>query len=119
MTQKLDLLGFKEKIFDFENSETWKFRGSKPAIIDFYADWCEPCRMLSPILEELSTEQEGKIDIYKVNTEASPDLSAMFGIRGIPAMLFIPLTGEPEMTSGFMPKEEIEKIMVEIFGTKN
>lgn len=114
-TQKLDLQGFKEKIFDYEVNESWAYKGTKPAIIDFYADWCGPCQMLSPILEEIATENEGKLDIFKVNTDQSPDLSAMFGVKGIPAMLFIPVEGEPEMTSGFIPKDEIENIMKDVF----
>ena len=114
MTQKLTEEGFKDKIFDFEvlkdDAEAgWKFEGDKPAIIDFYADWCGPCKMIAPILEELSDEYEGKLDIYKVDTETETELSAMFGIRSIPSMLFIPMEGQPKMQAGAMAKGALIK----------
>ena len=92
----MEVLGietFKEKVFDFSQNTEWKFNGSRPAIIDFYADWCGPCRALAPILENVATKYSGKVDIYKVDTEASPELAALFGVRGIPALLFIPMDG--------------------------
>jgi len=98
---------FKTKIFDFENSNEWKFEGSLPCIIDFYADWCGPCKALSPILEELDKEFAGKINIYKVNTEEENDLSAIFGIKSIPSLLFIPLEGQPQMSAGAPPKDAL------------
>ena len=82
---------FKEKVFNFEANKEWKYEGSKPAIIDFYADWCGPCRMVAPVLEELKAEYDDKLEIYKVNTEEERELSAMFGIQSIPSLLFIPL----------------------------
>jgi thioredoxin len=96
---------FLKKVFDYENSKEWKFAGARPAIIDFYADWCGPCKMVAPILEELSKEYQGKIDIYKVDTEAEQELASVFGIRSIPSLLFIPPTGKPQMAMGAMPKE--------------
>ena len=102
---------FIEKIFDYENNSEWDYKGDKPAIIDFYADWCQPCKMLSPILEELSVEYNGKVDFYKVNTEDYPELASAFGIRGIPALLYIPMEGNPSMATGLAPKEEIIKII--------
>ena len=82
---------FKEKVFNYENSKDWKFEGNKPAIIDFYADWCGPCKMVAPILEELQEEYGDKLTIYKVNTEEQRELSAVFGIQSIPSLLFIPM----------------------------
>lgn len=110
---------FKNKIFDYETSPDWTFKGSRPTVIDFYADWCGPCRMLAPVLDELAAEYSGKVDIYKVNTEDSPELASMFGVRGIPAILFIPLQGEPAMSSGFMPKESFQKAFQELFNISN
>jgi thioredoxin len=109
---------FKDKVFDFETNKEWAYKGELPAIVDFYADWCGPCRALAPVLEELSGEYKGKVEIYKVNTEQSPELAALFGVRGIPALLFIPKTGEPAMSSGFMPKESLQQAMAELLGVK-
>lgn len=106
---------FREKVFDFEKNKEWKFSGSRPAIVDFYADWCAPCRMVAPILARLSERYAGQIDIYKVDTEASPDLAAMFGIRGIPSLLFIPKDGQPAMSAGMMPEEGFEQAISELF----
>jgi len=102
---------FIEKVFNYENSEEWKFNGDKPAIIDFYADWCQPCKRLAPILDDLSNVYDGKVDFYKVNTEDYPELASAFGIRGIPALLYIPMEGNPSMATGLAPKEEIIKII--------
>lgn len=112
----LQLQTFKDKVFDFEASKEWKFKGQRPAIIDFYADWCGPCRMLAPVLERLSERYKGKLDIYKVDTEASPDLAGMFGVRSIPALLFIPMQGEPAMSAGFMPEEGFDEAIRDLFG---
>ena len=95
---------FKEKVFDFEKNQEWKFEGKLPCIIDFYADWCGPCKMVAPILEELSKEYDGKINIYKVDTEVEQELSQAFGIRSIPSMLFCPAEGQPQMAQGALPK---------------
>jgi thioredoxin len=114
--ENLNLATFKEKIFDFEKSETWKYAGARPAIIDFYADWCGPCQALAPVLEDIAQEYAGKVDIYKVNTETDPELAALFGVRGIPALLFIPQEGEPAMSSGFLPIESLQKAIHELFG---
>ncbi|MCK5154176.1 MAG: thioredoxin [Spirochaetales bacterium] len=96
---------FVEKIFDFENDKEWSFKGELPAIIDFYADWCQPCKMIAPIIEELSTEYEGKVNFFKVDTEAQQELAGAFGIQSIPSLLFIPKDGKPQMAAGALPKE--------------
>ncbi len=96
---------FLTKVVNYEaNPGEWKFLGDKPAIIDFYASWCGPCKAVAPILEELATEYEGRIDIYKVDTEKEQELAAVFGIRSIPSILFIPMEGQPQMAQGAMPK---------------
>ncbi|HDP94911.1 MAG TPA: thioredoxin [Candidatus Aminicenantes bacterium] len=100
---------FIEKVFDYENSKEWQFRGDRPAIIDFYADWCGPCKMVAPVLEKLSAEYEGKVDIYKVDTEAEQELAAVFQIQSIPSILFIPKDDKPQMAMGAMPKEGFEE----------
>lgn len=111
----LNIESFKEKVFDFEQSEEWNFKGQRPAIVDFYADWCAPCRALSPILESIANNYKGLVDIYKVDTEASPELAALFGVRGIPNLLFIPLQGEPAMNAGLIPEESLEQAIAELF----
>lgn len=105
---------FKQQIFDYSTNTTWKYNGKTPAIIDFYADWCRPCKMLEPTLIELQKEYKGKIQIYKVNTDKNPDLSTAFGIRGIPALLFIPMEGEPQMATGLLPKETLETTIADV-----
>jgi len=109
---KLTKALFIEKVWDYENSpQEWKYKGEKPALIDFYADWCGPCKTASPILEELSNEYKGKITVYKVDTEVERELSAVFGIQGIPAFLYIPMQGRPTMTSGIARTKEDTKKM--------
>lgn len=104
---------FKEKIFNWETEADWKYLGELPAIIDFYAEWCGPCKMIAPLLEELSDEYKGKIIIYKVDTDVEQDLSAVFGIQSIPTMLFIGADGEPMMQPGALPKHVLKKIIEE------
>ncbi len=103
---------FKKNVFDFTKHKEWNFEGTRPAIIDFYADWCGPCKMVAPILKELSEEYEGKVDFYKVDTEAEQELSYVFGIRSIPSLLFIP-TGDkpPMMQAGALPKDVLIKVI--------
>jgi thioredoxin 1 len=105
---------FKSKVFDFESNKEWKYEGVRPAIIDFYADWCGPCRMVAPILEELKNEYGDKLDIFKIDTEAEQDLSAIFGIRSIPSLLFIPMSGEPQMATGALPKDTFRKAIGDV-----
>jgi thioredoxin len=101
---------FKSDVFDYTTEKEWKFKGEKPAIIDFYADWCGPCKMVAPILEELSDEFP-EIVIYKVNTEIEQELSAVFQIRSIPSMLFIPIEAQPMMQAGALPKNTLKEII--------
>lgn len=109
---------FQEKIFDFEVNKKWDFKGELPAIIDFYADWCAPCRKVAPIMKELSEEYKGKIVIYKIDTEEQRELAGMFGIRSIPAILFIPKEGQPQMITGALPKEEFVRLIEEVLGVQ-
>lgn len=112
-TQKLTTAGFKESVFDYETATDWKYKGTLPAIIDFYADWCGPCRMVAPLLEELAAEYDGRIIIYKVDTEAEEELSAVFRIQSIPSILFIPLEGTPMMQAGALPKHVLKQVIDE------
>ncbi len=105
---------FKQKIFNYEVNKDWKYEGELPAIIDFYADWCGPCKLVAPVLEELSNEYKGKINIYKIDTEREQELSAAFGIRSIPSLLFIPKEGQPQMAMGALPKDSFVKIITEV-----
>lgn len=105
---------FLEKVFNFEQNKEWKFEGNLPCIIDFYADWCQPCKMVAPILEELSEEYEGKINIYKVDTEVEQELAAAFGIRSIPSLLFCPKDEQPQMAQGALPKETFKQVIDDI-----
>jgi len=116
--EHLTLETFKTKVFDFEKNKEWKFEGDKPCIIDFYADWCGPCKMVAPVLEELSKDYKGRVDIYKVDTESESELSSVFGIRSIPSILFVPKDGQPQMAAGAMPKASFEKAIEDVLGVK-
>lgn len=102
---------FKKDIFDYTTETEWNYKGDVPAIIDFYADWCGPCKMVAPVLEELSNEYDGKVNIYKVDTEVEQELSAVFRIRSIPSILFIPKESQPMMQAGALPKHMLEEII--------
>lgn len=116
--ETLTIETFKQKVFDFTKNKNWTFSGQKPVIVDFYADWCGPCRALSPILDNVAKKYSGKVDIYKVNTESTPELAALFDVRGIPSILFIPTSGEPSMSSGVIPEEGFDQAINELFGIK-
>lgn len=105
---------FKEKVFNYETNKEWKFEGTKPAIIDFYADWCGPCKMVAPILEELAGEYNGKLNIFKVDTESERELASVFGIQSIPSLLFIPVEGQPQMAMGALPKDTFKKAISDV-----
>ncbi|MBN9302106.1 MULTISPECIES: thioredoxin [Dysgonomonas] len=117
-TIHLNKIDFLKKVANYEaNPNEWKYLGDKPALIDFYADWCGPCKAVAPVLEELAKEYDGEIYIYKIDTEAELELSALFGIRSIPSLLFIPMNGTPQMAQGALPKnalkEAIDKVLLE------
>lgn len=117
-TVQLTTEGFKEKVFNYDTEQEWNYRGSLPAIIDFYADWCGPCKMVAPVLEELAAEYEGQLVIYKVDTEKELELSAAFGIQSIPTILFIPAEGQPMMQPGALPKKAFKQVIEEHLLTK-
>ncbi|HML65119.1 MAG TPA: thioredoxin [Dysgonomonas sp.] len=103
---------FLKKVANYETNPTeWKYLGDKPALIDFYADWCGPCKVVAPILEELADEYGGEIYIYKIDTEQEQELASVFGIRSIPSLLFIPMTGQPQMVAGAMPKANLKDVI--------
>ncbi|MCK4957439.1 MAG: thioredoxin [Candidatus Cloacimonetes bacterium] len=109
---------FKEKVFNFEANKDWKFEGDLPCVIDFYADWCGPCKMVAPVLEELAKEYAGKLNIYKVNTEKQQELAAAFGVRSIPSLLFCPKEGEPQMAMGALPKESFVQAFKDVLSVE-
>ena len=107
---------FLKKVYDFEaNPNDWKFEGKRPAIVDFYATWCGPCKALHPVLEELSKEYSGKVDIYQIDVDQEKELAAAFGIRSIPTLLLIPMKEEPRITQGALPKDQLKKQSTNFF----
>jgi thioredoxin len=118
MSEQLDAAGFKAKVFNFETEKEWKYAGDLPAIVDFYADWCGPCKMVSPILDQLSKDYAGKLRVYKVNTDQEPELSGAFGIQSIPTLLFVPMAGQPQAAMGALPKASLEKAIKDVLGVE-
>lgn len=112
-TKQLTQQGFKDEIFDYDNGKEWKYKGKLPAIIDFYADWCGPCKAVAPTLEQLSEEYENKIEIYKIDTDKEAELSSLFGIQSIPTFLFIPMDGSPMVQRGALPKNVFKQVIDE------
>ena len=116
MVEQLTKEKFLNRIFNYEKNKEWKFEGDKPCIIDFYADWCAPCKMVSPVLEELARDYDGKLDVYKIDTEEEVELASAFGIRSIPSFLFVPVEGQPQMAMGALPKEIFVKAFKDVLG---
>jgi thioredoxin 1 len=114
MTEHLDAAGFKKKVFDWEKSQEWSFEGELPAIVDFYAEWCMPCKMLGPVLEAVAAKYEGKMSVYKVDIDKEPELASVFGVQSVPTLLFVPMEGVPSMALGALPKAQIEKVVGEL-----
>ena len=118
MVEHLTKETFLSKVFNYEKNKEWKFEGEKPCIIDFYADWCGPCKMVAPVLEELASDFDGKINVYKVDTEAEQELASAFGIRSIPSFLFVPAEGQPQMAMGALPKDTFIKAFKDVLGVE-
>ena len=103
---------FIKRVYNYEaNPKEWKYEGNKPCIVDFHATWCAPCKMLAPSLEELNQEYNGQINIYKVDVDKSPELAAIFGVRSVPTLLWIPMEGKPSVSQGALPKSQLESII--------
>lgn len=105
---------FKNKVFNYEVNKEWKYSGELPAIIDFYADWCGPCKMVAPILQEIAKDYYGKLIVYKVDTENERELAAAFGISSIPTLLFVPMTGQPQAAMGALPRQSFDKAIKDV-----
>jgi thioredoxin 1 len=114
MIEHLTVETFKEKVFNYETNKDWKFEGELPCLIDFYADWCGPCRMVAPVLEELAKEYDGKLNIYKIDTEKERELAALFRVQSIPSLLFVPAEGQPQMAMGALPKDTFKKAFKDV-----
>jgi len=118
MVEHLTKETFLNKVFNFEKNKEWVFEGDKPCVIDFYADWCGPCKMVAPVLEELAKDFDGKLNVFKVNTEEEQELASAFGIRSIPSFLFVPSEGQPQMAMGALPKETFIKAFKDVLGVE-
>jgi thioredoxin len=118
VTENLTKETFLEKVFNYEKEKEWKYSGELPAIIDFWAPWCGPCRMVGPVLEKIAEEYAGKLVVYKVNTDEEQELAGAFGIQSIPSILFIPLNGQPQMAVGALPKATIEEAIKDVLGVE-
>ncbi|MFP4302410.1 MAG: thioredoxin [Spirochaetaceae bacterium] len=114
MPEHLTKETFLEKVFNYEENKEWKYEGDKPAIIDFYADWCGPCKMVAPILEEIDQEYGDKLSVYKIDTDKEQELAMAFGIQSIPSLLFIPVDDKPQMAQGALPKDAMLQAMREV-----
>ncbi|HEX7584737.1 MAG TPA: thioredoxin [Prolixibacteraceae bacterium] len=118
MLEHLTKESFKEKVFNFELNTEWKYEGKTPCMIDFYADWCGPCKMVAPVLEELQKEYGENIIIYKVDTEIEQELASIFGVQSIPSLLFVPVEGQPQMAMGALPKSTFEKAIADVLNVQ-
>ena len=116
----LNKADFLKKVYIYEaNPKEWKFEGSRPAIVDLYATWCGPCKALHPVLEELSKEYSGKVDINQIDVDKEKELAAAFGIRSIPTLLMIPMKEEPRISQGALPKDQLKKAIDEFLLKQN
>jgi len=113
MAEHLTKETFLSKVFNFEKNKEWKYEGDIPAVIDFWAPWCGPCRAVGPVIDELSKEYAGKVHFYKVNTDEEQELAGAFGIRSIPSLLFVPMMGQPKMAVGALPKDALKQAVEE------
>ena len=111
MSEHLNKETFRDKVFNFEKNKEWKYEGTLPALVDFWAPWCGPCRLVGPVIDELSEDYAGRVNFFKVNTEEEQELAGMFGIQSIPSLLFIPVVGVPKMALGALPKKELKRII--------
>ena len=114
MTEHLTKDAFVSKVFDYEKNAEWKFEGTVPTIIDFWAEWCGPCKMISPVLDEIAKEYNGKLNVYKVNVDEETDVASVFGIQSIPSLLFIPIDDKPRLAVGALPKAGILKLVKDV-----
>ena len=120
MSELLTKETFIEKVFNYEENKDWNYKGEIPCLIDFYADWCGPCKMVGPIIDELSEEYDGKVAFYKIDTDKEQELAGVFGIQSIPSLLFVPVDGKPQMAAGALPKETLKEVIdKELLGTEN
>ncbi|MES0490793.1 MAG: thioredoxin [Leptospirales bacterium] len=119
MVENLNNETFKSKVFNYENSKDWKYEGSKPALIDFYADWCGPCKTVAPLLDELADEYKGKVDFYKIDTEKEQQLAGLFGVQSIPSLLFVPMDEKPQMAVGALPKNAMKDAISKVLGVED
>jgi thioredoxin len=114
MTEHLTKDTFVTKVFDYEKNAEWSFAGDAPAIVDFWAEWCGPCKMISPVLDEIAKEYDGKLNVYKVNVDEEADVASAFGIQSIPSLLFIPMNEKPRLAVGALPKAGIMKLVKDV-----
>jgi len=114
MTEQLTKATFLQKVFNYETQQEWHYAGDAPCIIDFWAQWCGPCRMFAPVFEELSEEYAGKVHFYKIDTDAEQELAAVFGICSIPSILFVPQHGKPQIAMGALPKQALKEAIDEV-----
>lgn len=115
----LNTENFVKHIFDFRNEKEWKYKSSTPCVVDFYADWCKPCKLVAPIMDDLAAEYKGEIQFYKVNTDLEQEVANAFGIQSIPSIMMCPVEGKPVMTTGALPKSEYERMIKEVIFSKN
>jgi thioredoxin 1 len=114
MSESLTKETFVTKVFQYEKNDQWKYEGSRPAIVDFWAEWCGPCKMISPVLEEIAKQYEGKLDVYKVNVDEETEVASVFGIQSIPSLLLIPMGEQPRLSVGALPKNGILKLVKDV-----